>query len=247
MGCTLAHQPAALSVRASQILLVDTWDAHQRPNMSLAPAPGDQRTQQHLDVDSVGLNSSPAPVYLEAARVDHKALNAAPHEEPRQPERVIAYFVADGDCWRRTAHLGPAVSGCSKLCHQLFRVSAFDWIEAPLLPLRQMDRQKAAGLSPPQRAVKSIRRNRTGGCLVHLIISLDCNVWTKESTGRFRRAFVRLIASSQTEKNSVRAYVFRFTPGLRTLLDCVNMSQTCQRHSVVPSGAAPRQAYRPRT
>src|SRR5713101_3115740 len=98
----LADQPAPLTMRASQILVVDTWDAHQRPNMSLAPAPGDQRTQQHLDVDSVDLNSSPAPVYLEAARVDHKALDAAPHEEPRQPERVIAYFVADGDCWRRT-------------------------------------------------------------------------------------------------------------------------------------------------
>src|SRR6202030_4234312 len=132
------------------------------------------------------LYSSPAPVYLEAARVDHKALNAAPHEEPRQPERVIAYFVADGDCWRRTAHLGPAVSGCSKLCHQLFRVSAFDWIEARLLPLRKLDRQKPAVLAQLQRAVKSIRRNRTGGCLVHLIISLDCKVWTKESTGRFR-------------------------------------------------------------
>src|ERR1700682_3480808 len=197
MGCTLAHQPAALSVRASQILLVDTWDAHQRPNMSLAPAPGDQRTQQHLDVDSVGLNSSPATVYLKAARVDHKALDAAPHKEPRQPERVIAYFVADGDCWRRTAHLGPAVLGYSKLCHQLFRVSAFDWIEARLLPIRKLDRQKPAVLAQLQRAVKSIRRNRTGGCLVHLIISLDCKVWTKESTGRFRRAFVRLIASSQ--------------------------------------------------
>src|SRR5450631_4310946 len=198
MGCTLAHQPAALSVRASQILLVDTWDAHQRPNMSLAPPPGDQRTQQHLDLDSVGLNSAPAPVYLEAARVDHKALDAAPHEEPRQPERVIAYFVADGDCWRRTAHLGPAVSGCGKLCHQLFRVSAFDWIEARLLPIRKLDRQKPTVLAQLQRAVKSIRRNRTGGCLVHLIISLDCKVWTKESTVRFRRAFVRLIASSHS-------------------------------------------------
>src|SRR5450631_1415641 len=200
MGCTLAHQPAALSVLAVPFHIIDTWDAHQRPNMSLAPAPGDQRTQQHLDVDSVGLNSSPAPVYLEAARVDHKALDAAPHEEPRQPERVIAYFVADGDCWRRTAHLGPAVSGRSKLCHKLFRVSAFDWIEARLLPIRKLDRQKPAVLAQLQRAGKSIRRNRTGGCLVHLIISLDSKVCTKESTARFRLAFVRLIASSQKRR-----------------------------------------------
>jgi hypothetical protein len=44
MGSPLADQPAALAVRAPQILLVDTWNAHQRPNMPLAPAPGDQRT-----------------------------------------------------------------------------------------------------------------------------------------------------------------------------------------------------------
>src|SRR5229473_2339241 len=203
MGCTLAHQPAALSVRASQILLVDTWDAHQRPNMSLAPAPGDQRTQQHLDVDSVGFNASPAPVDLEAARVDHKTLDAAPHKEPRQPERVIAYFVAQGDSRRRTAHLGPAVPGCSKLRHQLFCVSAFDWIKARLLPIRKLDRQKPAVPAQLQRAVKSVRRNRRGGCLVHLIISFDCKVWTKESAGTFWRASVRLIASSQLPEVSV--------------------------------------------
>src|SRR5262245_52824935 len=40
----LADQPAALTVRAPQILLVDTWNAYQRPNMPLAPAPGDQRS-----------------------------------------------------------------------------------------------------------------------------------------------------------------------------------------------------------
>src|SRR5262245_7237993 len=39
----LADQPAALTVRAPQILLVDTWNAHKRPNVPLAPAPGDQR------------------------------------------------------------------------------------------------------------------------------------------------------------------------------------------------------------
>src|SRR4029077_7958742 len=40
----LADQPGALTVRAPQILLVDTWNAHQRPNVPLAPAPGDQRS-----------------------------------------------------------------------------------------------------------------------------------------------------------------------------------------------------------
>ena len=44
VGSPLADQPAALSMRAPQILLIDTWNAHQRPNMPLAPTPGDQRT-----------------------------------------------------------------------------------------------------------------------------------------------------------------------------------------------------------
>ncbi len=33
----LADQPTALTVRAPQILPVDTWNAHQRPNVPLAP------------------------------------------------------------------------------------------------------------------------------------------------------------------------------------------------------------------
>src|SRR5262252_130893 len=39
----LADQPAPLTVGAPQILLVDTRNAHERPNVPLAPAPGDQR------------------------------------------------------------------------------------------------------------------------------------------------------------------------------------------------------------
>jgi hypothetical protein len=35
-------------------------------------------------------------------------------------------------------------------------------------------------------------------------------------------------ALGQTEKNSVRAYVFPLYPQTRTLLDTVGMSQTCQ-------------------
>jgi len=40
----LADQPAPLTMRAPQILLVDTWNAHQRSNVPLAPAPDDQRS-----------------------------------------------------------------------------------------------------------------------------------------------------------------------------------------------------------
>src|ERR1700682_3220991 len=173
MGCTLAHQPAALSVRASQILLVDTWDAHQRPNMSLAPAPGDQRTQQHLDVDSVGLNSSPAPVYLEAARVDHKALDAAPHKEPRQPERVIAYFVADGYCWRRNRSPWPSSPGLQQALPSAFPCFRLRLDRGSAAPDPETGSPKAScSCSAPTRSAecsqKALRVSGPFGCLLRL-------------------------------------------------------------------------------
>ena len=43
----------------------------------------------------------------------------------------------------------------------------------------------------------------------------------------------------QTEKNSVRAYVFRFAPQTRTLLDAVGMSQTCHLQTIGVSEKPP--------
>jgi hypothetical protein len=40
-------------------------------------------TQQCLDVDSIGLNSTPTPTDLQAAWVDHEALDAARLKELR--------------------------------------------------------------------------------------------------------------------------------------------------------------------
>jgi hypothetical protein len=59
----------------AQILFLDAGDAYQRPDVPLTPAPGDQRSQQHLDVDPIGLNRTPAPIDLEATWVEHKALD----------------------------------------------------------------------------------------------------------------------------------------------------------------------------
>src|SRR3974390_2046440 len=115
--------------------------------MPLAPAPCDQRTQQCLDVDPIGLNSTPAPADLKTAGVDHKALNAARLKAPRQPERVIAYFVAERDHRQRTARLRPTIPGLGELRHQLFCVSACDRIKARLVPLPEMEPQPARVLS----------------------------------------------------------------------------------------------------
>jgi hypothetical protein len=37
---SLADQSAALTVRASQVFLLDRWNAHNRPNVPLATTPG---------------------------------------------------------------------------------------------------------------------------------------------------------------------------------------------------------------
>src|SRR5215469_6901231 len=161
------------------------------------PTPGDQRPQQHLDVDSIGFNSAPSPVDLDATWVDHKALDSVRFKEPRQPERVIAYFIAERDHRQCAAHPGPAVAGRSELRHQLFCIAASDWINTRLLLIRKLDRQQPSLLAQFQRAVKSVSRNRRARCPVHLVASFDRKVWTKESKGTIRRAFVRLIASAQ--------------------------------------------------
>src|SRR3974390_1839653 len=110
--------------------------------MPLAPAPCDQRTQQCLDVDPIGLNATPAPADLKTAGVDHKALNAARLEAPRQPERVIAYFVAERDHRQRTARLRPTLPSLGVRRPQLFCAPACDRIKARLLPIWKLDRQQ---------------------------------------------------------------------------------------------------------
>src|SRR5215831_17454564 len=139
------------------------------PATKHAARPGTRRSAfvTAFDVHSIGLNPTPTPVDLDAAWVDHKALDAARFKEPRQPERIIAYFIAERDHRRCAAHLGPAVSGCSELRHQLFCAAASDWINARLLPIRKLDRQQPALLAQFQRAVKSVPRNRRARCPVH--------------------------------------------------------------------------------
>src|SRR3974390_961446 len=139
--------------------------------MPLAPAPCDQRTQQCLDVDPIGLNATPAPADLKTAGVYQKALNAPRLKAPRPRERVIAYFVAERDHRQRTARLRPTIPGLGELRHQLFCVPACDRIKARLLPIRKLDRQQPGLLAQLQRALENIRGSGRGGCLVHLSIS----------------------------------------------------------------------------
>src|ERR1700758_1683769 len=73
---SLADQSPALTVRVSQVFLLDRWYAHNGPNMPLATAPGAQSTQQLLEVDTIGLHPPGAPLDFQTTRVDDEALNA---------------------------------------------------------------------------------------------------------------------------------------------------------------------------
>jgi hypothetical protein len=63
----LANQPAALTVRAPQVLFVDRWNADNWANVSLASAPGGDHTQQLLEADLISLNPAAAPVDFQTA------------------------------------------------------------------------------------------------------------------------------------------------------------------------------------
>jgi hypothetical protein len=66
-------------------------------------------------------------------------------------------------------------------------------------------------------------------CLLRNSGRRDCWPASYRPNGSRRQAEHMTSASAQTEKNSVRAYVFRFCPRHRTLLDEVGTSQLCQQ------------------
>ena len=108
----------------------------------------DERHHSALARFCILMSPSVKMLDLDAAWVDHKTLDATRFKQPRQPERVIAYFIAERHHRQCTGHLGPIVSGCSELHHQLFCVAASDWINARLLSIRKLDRQQPTLVGP---------------------------------------------------------------------------------------------------
>ena len=84
-------------MRTTQVLLIDTWGANDRPDMSLTPTPGDQCTQQLAEVNPIGLRPTAAAIDLHARRINDEAFDAALLEEACQPEGVVSCFVAEQD------------------------------------------------------------------------------------------------------------------------------------------------------
>src|SRR6266550_268857 len=143
----LADQPTALTMRTPQVLFVNTRNADYRPNVPLTPAPSDESTKQHLHVHSVGLHRPSTTVHFEAARVNQKALYAPRLEEPRKPKGVVTHFVAKRDRRHSATRLRPTIPRRGELRHQAFSIAASHRVNAWLLMVRKLDRQKPTVLA----------------------------------------------------------------------------------------------------
>jgi hypothetical protein len=70
--------------------------------MALTAAPGDQRVQQLLDIDAVGLHPTGAPIDLQTGEIHDPTVNAPQLEEARQPEAIVACLIAEDHLWHLT-------------------------------------------------------------------------------------------------------------------------------------------------
>src|SRR5262249_48607732 len=170
-------------------LFIDTWGANDRPDMSLASTPGDQRAQQLADVYPISLRPTAAPIDLHARRVNHEALNATRFQEAREPKGIVARLVAEYDRWLLATHLRPAITGRHEFCQQAFAVAAFEGIDARLLTIGKLDTQQPRVLAQLHGAEEPIRRSCGVSCSIHLPVSplRPITTWTKEIAGKLRR------------------------------------------------------------
>jgi hypothetical protein len=98
-----------------------------------------------LTSTQLGLGATAAPVDLDVGLARSQGSQSARFKEPRQPERVMAYFIA-GQITTVRRSLGPAVSGWS-MPSAFFCFAASDWINARLLPIRKLDGQQSTLLA----------------------------------------------------------------------------------------------------
>src|SRR5580658_7520906 len=90
--------PSSNSSRSSSaILVLRRGDAHHRTHPRLAPLEGQQRPQQPLAIDLVGLGASTTTRNRDRGRVNHVALDPFLHQSPVDPEPVEPGFLNDDD------------------------------------------------------------------------------------------------------------------------------------------------------
>src|SRR4051794_18005674 len=100
------QQHAALPRRAPAILLSRARRPHHRADPRLAAPPGQQRPEQRLAVDGVGLSAPLPPGRGDRPRIDDVALDAMGLEQPVHPEAVPAGLLDDHDLDRRPVRPG---------------------------------------------------------------------------------------------------------------------------------------------
>ncbi len=83
-------------------------------------------------------------------RLHDQTLDTPLMDKPRQSEAVIVRFVAQRHLQRLTRKFGHAVPRCVQLRHQHFGIAAFDWMQARIIPSRNLDRQEPVVLAQLQ-------------------------------------------------------------------------------------------------
>jgi hypothetical protein len=153
---SLAEQTFAFTVRAAEILLLDARYQHHGTDVTLAAAPGDQRIQQFLDIDTVGLDPASLAVDLQAGRLHDQTLDAALLEESCQPKPVVARLKTESYPRHMTGDLGQAIPRRIELSHQAFSVATPDRMQAWIIPARKLDRQKPTVLAQLKGTMESL-------------------------------------------------------------------------------------------
>jgi hypothetical protein len=115
----LAHQPLAFPLRPPHVLLGLARDAHHRADPRFAAQPGQQRTQQHVEVDPISLRSPPTAFHRNARRMHDLHLEAMRQQIPRDPEPIPACLVGQ----HRSLHAAARP--------QRLRLPAFDLLQQP--------------------------------------------------------------------------------------------------------------------
>ena len=108
--------------------------------MALTTAPGDNRMQQFLYVDPIGFHAAGATIDLQGCRIHNPTLDAVLLEQTRQPEAVVACFIAKHQLWLLLRFLGPTLPGGVEFGYQANAVATWKGMQARIIPVWQLDR-----------------------------------------------------------------------------------------------------------
>ena len=104
------------------VLVRDTGDLQDAPDVAFALLPAHQHAQQLTGVEGIGLAAPTTPLDFDTRRVHHLVRDAAALQETVQPKAVAARFVATVD-WRIRGQIA-ALFGLGDLLHQRVHIAS---------------------------------------------------------------------------------------------------------------------------